>query len=233
MTRIVIKTYKDADDILNWAISYLKTLPPFEQVEFHPPFTEGDILFEEENARMHFKYLDGGDVILKVYLKKYVGYFCKYKYNYSTMEITDVHYHKKVNRSFAEQYRREKGDTLAKYAILWFSLMLMAVYYRPEVEKTKQEESPKPKRKSGKKHKQRTKDAIHSLCPTTYIIGTAVVKGLPKHHRKPDHEFSVRGHYRHYKSGKVVWIPEHQRCVGKGKERDKIYKVTPPPVSQG
>jgi hypothetical protein len=42
-------------------------------------------------------------------------------------------------------------------------------------------------------------------------------------HWKISGEFSVRGHFRHYKSGKTVWIAEYIK--GAGKKKDKIYKV--------
>lgn len=42
-------------------------------------------------------------------------------------------------------------------------------------------------------------------------------------HKSPKGEFSVRGHYRHYKSGKVVWIEQFSKGVGK--KLKKTYKV--------
>ena len=42
-------------------------------------------------------------------------------------------------------------------------------------------------------------------------------------HSSPSGTFSVRGHYRHYKSGKVIWIAEFTK--GCGKKKDKTYKV--------
>ncbi len=61
----------------------------------------------------------------------------------------------------------------------------------------------------------------------TYIIHTsksgkisARVKGG---HASPSGVFTVRGHYRHYKSGKVVWIPEFKK--GEGKKKRKTYKT--------
>lgn len=39
---------------------------------------------------------------------------------------------------------------------------------------------------------------------------------------KCDHEFNVRGHYRHYKTGKVIWINEYKKNVG-NKKRSKSY----------
>jgi hypothetical protein len=38
--------------------------------------------------------------------------------------------------------------------------------------------------------------------------------------------WSVKGHYRHYKNGKVVWISPHER--GKNKDtkiQNKVYKI--------
>lgn len=42
-------------------------------------------------------------------------------------------------------------------------------------------------------------------------------------HASPSGQFSVRGHFRHYKSGKVVWIEEYQK--GTGKKRKKEYRL--------
>lgn len=41
-------------------------------------------------------------------------------------------------------------------------------------------------------------------------------------HSKPDHEFGVRGHWRHYKNGKAVWVNPCRKCVGRG-YRSKEY----------
>lgn len=39
-------------------------------------------------------------------------------------------------------------------------------------------------------------------------------------------EFTTRGHWRHYKSGKVIWINEHLNCVGKPrKPKDYVANV--------
>lgn len=40
---------------------------------------------------------------------------------------------------------------------------------------------------------------------------------------KPRGKFSVRGHYRHYKDGKVIWINEYVK--GSGKPRSTTYKI--------
>lgn len=42
-------------------------------------------------------------------------------------------------------------------------------------------------------------------------------------HSSPNGAFNVRGHYRHYKSGKVVWIEEYTK--GAGKKKPKTYAI--------
>lgn len=82
----------------------------------------------------------------------------------------------------------------------------------------------KPERKPSKKAKKRAKPKAGK--PITYIIRRAngAVTVAPKGSRaRPRGEFSVRGHYRHYRSGKVIWIAEYRK--GTGKKKSKIYKM--------
>lgn len=47
--------------------------------------------------------------------------------------------------------------------------------------------------------------------------------GSKGHHNSPRGEFKVRGHFRHYENGSVVWISEYKK--GTGKRKDKIYRI--------
>lgn len=42
-------------------------------------------------------------------------------------------------------------------------------------------------------------------------------------HSSPQGIFSVRGHYRRYKSGKVIWIAQYMK--GTGRKTDKSYRI--------
>lgn len=42
-------------------------------------------------------------------------------------------------------------------------------------------------------------------------------------HNSPHGQFNVRGHFRHYKNGKVSWIKEYKKGVGK--KKNKIYRL--------
>lgn len=58
--------------------------------------------------------------------------------------------------------------------------------------------------------------ALRSLIQETHSTG----KGTP--HR---HEYDVRGHYRHYKNGKVVFVKPYTCCAGKGVKNFHEYEV--------
>ena len=225
MDRIIVKKTEDILKIVEWSKGFLNTLPPDDPVSFKPPFAKGEIYFEEEGTRIHFESLGEGDVAMSVYTRNRQGYFVKYKFNYSSGSISDVRYGDGLDAALAAQsYIEKHGDVNMTYSIYWFCLMLLATYYRPELERKQWTSSEKklPK-KAGKKNGKRQKTATKTLYVKNYVVDTDTVLAIPRHHRKPDHEFGVRGHYRHYKSGKVVWIEPHKRCVGKGREKNRDF----------
>lgn len=113
-------------------------------------------------------------------------------------------------------------DDLRSVLTVYCSLMALMVYGRTDTpaENTPVEvrEGARKKPKNGRKQKKPPR--------TTYILRsdkgtlTAVPRGS---HASPSGIFSVRGHFRHYKSGKVVWISEYKK--GEGKKKKKTYKM--------
>lgn len=76
-----------------------------------------------------------------------------------------------------------------------------------------------PRKKSQKKHKPANKENVVYVVrfdkdKKPYVIGTG-------HHRSPEHAFAVRGHFRHYSDGKVVWIEGYVK--GTKEKKDKRY----------
>ena len=101
------------------------------------------------------------------------------------------------------------------------SLMALMAYGASEAPAATEEVEHEPKAHTG--HKRSTRwDPVS----TTYILHSSgkrlsvVSKG---HHARPTCSFTVRGHFRHYKNGKTVWIAEY--CKGAGREKSKIYKI--------
>lgn len=60
----------------------------------------------------------------------------------------------------------------------------------------------------------------------TYVLRrdskTAAIMPHGKH-RSPQGTFNVRGHFRHYKDGKIVWVEEYSK--GNGVRKSKTYKL--------
>lgn len=84
----------------------------------------------------------------------------------------------------------------------------------PESESDPQSES---RRRSGNSKPKKRSGCVYILHQSN---GQIRAKGK---HRSPKGVFGVRGHFRHYKSGKVVWIAEYTK--GTGKKKNKVYKT--------
>lgn len=108
--------------------------------------------------------------------------------------------------------RDDKSSMFTVYS----SLMALMVYGNEGLErreyipsKSAEKSVPSPKRKA----------------EATYILRRSGgrVSVIPQgSHASPSGVFTVRGHWRHYKSGKEVWIAEYRKGCGKNKR--KIYK---------
>ena len=122
-----------------------------------------------------------------------------------------------------------QADTEAgfkKVASLWFAVMILSLYYRPIVEShrkvTAAKEEPRKEGKTGKPGKKGKQKRTKIIYTKQYTLTGAVLDEIPpvQHRRaKPSHEFSVKGHFRHYKSGKVAWISPQIRCKGRGEAK--------------
>lgn len=88
-------------------------------------------------------------------------------------------------------------------------------------------EPPVTKQREIHPHKVQKGIAKRTKKPATTYILRKTTNGLQAisqgSHASPGFAFNVRGHYRHYKSGKVVWVSEFTK--GNGKTKDKTYKM--------
>ena len=113
-----------------------------------------------------------------------------------------------------------KKDDVQSIITVYASLMAFIVYNKPEpaaaaADPRRQDRPTKP----GKARRQE-KSSI------TYIFKHS--SSGPRLQRRGQHAspagaFSVRGHYRHYKNGKTVWIRPYNK--GTGGHKDKTYKL--------
>lgn len=113
-------------------------------------------------------------------------------------------------------------DELQDCLTIYSSLMALIAYAQPE-ERSVAEETLTSKPNAVNVNKsQHLKKGVS----ITYLLSKAngaKRQMAAQERKKPNHAFSVRGHFRHYKSGKVVWIEQHVRCDGK--KKSKTYKL--------
>lgn len=111
-------------------------------------------------------------------------------------------------------------DDLQAVLAVYCSVMALMAYGRREVEP--QDTTPEP----GSKPSPSKRPTKRKSKRTTYILRSinGALSAVPRgSHASPRGIFTVRGHYRHYKSGKVVWVSEYQK--GTGKRKGKTYKL--------
>ena len=115
-----------------------------------------------------------------------------------------------------------KSDDIQSIITVYASLMALIVYHEPEpaaAAGSQQQRQERPKKaKTGAQR--RKKSGI------TYIFrsSSSGPQVLPHGgHARPTGVFTVRGHYRHYKDGRAVWIKPYKK--GTGKQQHKTYKL--------
>ncbi len=111
-------------------------------------------------------------------------------------------------------------DGFRSVLTVYSSVMALMAYGGAEYDEERIPKQSKAQRKAGKK------PALSRKPRTTYILHrkNGAVYAAPRgSHASPHGIFTVRGHFRHYKSGKVVWVAEYKKGVGRKKR--KTYKM--------
>lgn len=114
-------------------------------------------------------------------------------------------------------------DSFQSVLTVYCTLMALMTYGRLEL----RDEPPKPREQKPSKKAAKRRPPKQPSKRITYILrrdNGALVAAPKGSHASPRGEFTVRGHYRHYASGKVVWIAEYRKGTGK-KKKSKIYKM--------
>lgn len=121
-----------------------------------------------------------------------------------------------------------QSDNLQSILTVYGSAMALLVYGNADREYVPEEPvdplpepTPIPNKNNRKKKKPHRKSS-----GITYILrksGDSKILRPTGGSRKITVEFSVRGHFRHYKSGKVVWIAEYRK--GRGRKQNHTYLI--------
>lgn len=140
---------------------------------------------------------------------------------------------RRLDGMWASTKNRTKGVTkedLQSALTVYCTLMALMAYGRLE---PAEEQEPDVREKPRRHSKATKRPTRKSVKRTTYILrqvnGTLLAAPMGSH-ASPSGIFTVRGHYRHYRSGKVVWIAEYKK--GTGKKKSKTYKMGGDKVGQ-
>lgn len=201
MDRIIVKSNADMQRVLDWA-------EELRGLTVKLPFPEGEIEFMEEVLTLKFR--DMGAPVVRFELWVQGRRVAEWLSNLETREMTELHIAGDGDMKIRLSLVIASDNTLGKCVGKFRAIMLFAAYYREEVMRTRDvqrvaAESDKP----GKK-----RSATRRLTIRRYTIGEEMLSELPAPRRVWTgyaESFGVRGHYRRYKSGKVVWVRPYEK----------------------
>lgn len=224
LDRIIVKSNDRMQRILDW---YFDNRDWLDREPFCAPMESGVVELCEE--KIAFTFTSKGslvEIVIYVTTKPNLPPIVAFDYDPATKEIK--------NRRVAPEGSQTTIDLelinilllsdnmCRKEAVKYHVLMLFMTFFQEKVEVKKVVESRPVTKKKRKTHH------ILPLIHKIYTVPEVDADFLPKKKRgytKPDFEFTVRGHYRHYKNGKVVWICAFTKGKGRDKRGGKIYKA--------
>lgn len=112
-----------------------------------------------------------------------------------------------------------KKDDVQSIITVYASLMALIVYHEPAPAAARETRQDRPKTARKSKPRPRKNEITYIFrCSSS---GPRILER--GHHASPAGVFTVRGHYRHYKDGRAVWIKPFKK--GEGNQKNKTYKL--------
>ena len=111
------------------------------------------------------------------------------------------------------------SDDVQSIITVYASLMALIVYHKSEAAAAAKE-ARQERPKNAKNGQERRKNSITYLLKHSSSGPRIQQRGQ---HSSPAGVFTVRGHYRHYKDGRSVWIKPYKK--GTGDQKNKTYKL--------
>ena len=221
MDRIIVKSNTDMQRVIDWVekLNGNAVVLPFQsaEIEFQDelitlrydgkkyPIVSFELYFQNENS--------GKSVKIASWLS-----------NLETGEIDNLHI--KVDdpvRKAQISMVLMSDNTIGKCINKFKDLMLFASYYREEIERTKNVRRTTENKSCGSKRKMARK---RHLTIRSYTVSNTMLNELPAPKREwcgYKSSFTVRGHYRKLKTGKIIWVRPYTKVGNETKKQDKEY----------
>lgn len=216
MDRIIVKTVADMQRVIDWS-SKLRGMT----IEL--PFPEGEIEFVEELILLKFRDEGMNVVRFEMWIRRdEYAEVCNWRYDFVSDKCQELHIAGRPENKAQLGLLLVSDDTVGKCVRKFRALMLFSAYYREDIQRTRviSRTGGTKKRSNGKRSNRRP------LTVRRYTIGSEMLSELPapkKEWHGYAESFGVRGHFRHYKDGKVVWIRPFTKVGRNEKKSDREY----------
>lgn len=213
MDRIIVRTNADMQRVIDWA-------DELRGMAVELPFSEGEIEFQEEELLL--KFADEGAPFVSFEMWTAGNKIVSWRSDLSSGDIPEIHVAGEGDARMRLSMILASDNTVGKCVGKFRALMLFSAYYREDIERTKtvsRTDSAK-KRKNGKRSNKRP------LIVRRYTVGAEMLSELPapkKEWHGYRESFGVRGHYRRYQSGKVVWVRPYTKKGLADKKSDREF----------
>lgn len=179
------------------------------------PFPSCEIM-SENGIKIRVQHQNDFPSIYKFTVSNTILHEIKGRFDYTTMTGRVIH--------GAPQLSHEDTQTAIT---VWATVMAYIVNFEPEIiekECGEPEKKENNRRSTSPRKQKRPENGVLYLNPIKYI--TDGKNATQRKYTPPACAFSVRGHYRHLKSGKVVYVHPYEKNTGKDKDkRNKIVKI--------
>jgi hypothetical protein len=218
LDRIVLKKRDELGTIIKWSFDNLDIIREFTTAEY--PLTKGVIQIEYPRAEVLFS-VAGRFVTIGLFY--YGEHYLTFLWDSEDTHNENI---KIMQIESPEEWGQEKVDQYIKESILTVNgMMAYMVHFRQDVESTTTRKQVVKKDKKGKK-KQNTrfiKIGYHYVTPKERPKAPA--DGERRQYERQAESWSVKGHFRKYKSGKEVWIKPQVRGKKSGERKAKNYVI--------
>lgn len=219
MDRIIVKTNADMQRVIDWSAE-------LRGMAVELLFPEGEIEFQEEMILLKFREEGAGVVGFEMSIRKGAAEWLAVV-TWSMDLATD----KLMSMVIAGEGPNKavlgavllRDDTVMKCVRKFKALMLFSAYYREDIERTRKVSYQTRGTKKTKKGKTKNR---RPLVIKNYTVSEELLSELPAPKREWHgyrESFGVRGHYRHYRSGKVVWVRPYEKKGISDTKSDREY----------
>lgn len=221
--RIIVPTYAKMEQVIEWNERNVHWL---KNVNIPLPLKRGVIEFQEEGLGLAFEQKSETTLMFTIlgYTDKKEVKIASYEVSSDDLEMFTTYYPDTIDKKqiILLQAVLDADMTIEKLSAKFAFLMAFMVYYREELPVVSRIHNVSKKAKKGSK-KPRNCRLITKVYKIENIDEIAA-QTLKRPYTKPDTSVTARGHYRHYKNGKVVWIESYTRYKDKGSQR-KVYEL--------